>query len=478
MTFFSRLSSFAYAILWRVSIFFLPWQARWIFSKGEISGFPWEQGTSTLYISWFILFLTVVTGILAYRDRWKEWLLAFPGVLHQTAHAWFSFLPIRFRVVPFFLVPLFLLIPSIFTASVTATAFWWGQEILLALFIATIVLARVPFMSLAKWFVIMLLPQACLAIFQYLDQDVFASSILGIAEQHPWIRGTSVVEHGLYRVLRAYGGFPHPNILGGWLAVGITLLPFLFVRAKTAVGRIGLNLGAAFFMTALVFSYGRGAWIAAFVGFVFAWLVEYFNGKSDAIDRLRLITLAIILGLSFGLAAGTQWDHVVTRLHPSEYQLERFSLETRSNALQDGRDALGLRQINGWGPGANLIGINEVKSQDSARMLIAPEPPHVAPFVALLDFGFLGVIALLPFLYVFFRRSFFSSNLRFRRWEKKISFIDPLFLVLLVLSATDHYLWTLWAGQSLFWVIVALVVMKKDGESEVESRESEVESES
>ena len=119
-----------------------------------------------------------------------------------------------------FLVFFLFLISFVFTASRVATAQWWIHFFLLTVFAWTLIRARVSSRTVATWFVISLLPHAFLGIWQYASQEIVAMTWFGIAAQDPSVAGVSVVEAGPMRVLRAYGGFPHPNIFGGWLAMG------------------------------------------------------------------------------------------------------------------------------------------------------------------------------------------------------------------------------------------------------------------
>jgi len=199
----------AFSILWPLAILALPWQTRWILHQGTLAGFPWEEGTICIYASWIILLGASACGLyLAGMNRVKE-------MLRQKS----------MRMIGIAAAILFL--PTVMTASWSASFMWWMQIVILSLFISSLIAMRVSFARLASWFIIAMLPEAILGLVQFVNQDVVGSKWVGIADQHPWIHGTSVVQHGLYRVLRIYAGFPHPNILGGWLAVALTVAPLL-----------------------------------------------------------------------------------------------------------------------------------------------------------------------------------------------------------------------------------------------------------
>lgn len=405
----------------------------------SLAGYPWEQGTVSLYASWMILALTIFVGLVAHWPEIRR----------------ISFDPKTRGLI--LLAVLCLAIPTALTTSWTATGCWWINTLLLFAFGFVVIQARVPWMSFGTWFIISLIPHVLLSFYQSVNQDISAVTALGIANHHPWVHGTSVVEHGLYRVLRAYGGFPHPNILGGWLAVGLTVLPFLFIRARTSASRILFQLVGAFLIVALVFSFSRGGWLAAALGCLIACVMIFVSSGAGSVERLRIGSLAIAMCLAGILVSATQWDHLIPRFQPSGYRLEQFSLTVRGNAIQEGMEAFAFRQLGGWGPGAGLYGISLARVFHPDRLMIAPEPPHVVPLVALVELGAVGMIGAVILIYFLIRKSLVRIPLSIKHSSRIVPFIHPLCLVLIALAASDHYLWTLWAGQSLFCLVIVML---------------------
>jgi hypothetical protein len=428
----NRIIARSFSVLWRLSILALPWQTRWIFRAGSIGGFPWEQGTVGLYGSQVILLLTIMVGAVLFRERW---MFLLKGITPPFTKG---------GVIP----PSILLFAIVSTATLswTATGMWWLEVMLIAGFFTTLHLARVPLDRIAKWFVFSLVPHAALGIVQFLRQDAFGSAMLGMAAHHPWDQGVSVVEHGLYRVLRAYGGFPHPNIFGGWLAAVLAFLPFLVIRAKTKVGMIAYVFASVIFATALVFTFSRGAWIAALAGFAAA-LILAWKRSGEVLQRQAVALLGIMTMVMAGLWIFTQFDHVSARFTP-EYRLERWSLETRSKAIADGIAAWRIRPVAGWGAGASLVGVSEVRKSDERWSSIAPEPPHAVPLVILVETGVLGAIAFVALLIAILHHLIVQ-----KRWDAL-----PLLAAGSVIAITDHYLWTLWPGIVLGAFIVLLLL--------------------
>jgi O-antigen ligase len=105
------------------------------------------------------------------------------------------------------------------------------------------------------------------------------------------------------------------------------------------------------------------------------------------------VLLAVVCAIAATLGLVTQWDHVRTRISSSEH-LEAWSLLTRTESFVQGWQAIQRRPFVGWGPGADLLGITEVRKQTQWER-IAPEPPHAAPVAFVLETGILGILAMI-----------------------------------------------------------------------------------
>src|SRR5205085_1603672 len=73
-------------------------------------------------------------------------------------------------------------------------------------------------------------------------------------------------------VLRAFGTFPHPNILGGYLALALVCLPMLWNAWRG--GRWPLWGAAALLAGGLLATFSRAGWLAALVGLGAWWVAS------------------------------------------------------------------------------------------------------------------------------------------------------------------------------------------------------------
>jgi O-antigen ligase len=422
-----------FGIAWRIAVLALPWQTRWIFSVPTIAGFPWEQGTVAAYASWIPMMFAIVVGLMC----------LFRGGSHDVGRVRLHPAMIACIAATFALV-----VASCFTASLPATLLWWSHTVLLVLFGWTLWKNRVESTGLAAWFVIALVPHALLGVWQSLMQSIAGSTVLGIAPHEGWQSGASVVEYGDYRVLRAYGGFPHPNILGGWLAMGLVLLPELVKRAAPSFYKYLWVACAALFSAALVFTFSRGAWIAALIGMTIAVAVALRGtNKGDAREAVWAIAVISTVVASFFLVY--HWDAFVTRLGTSE-RLEQWSVTQRTTSLKEGFAVWRIHPFIGWGPGAGLIGFAVTQTAPS---VIPLEPPHAAPLAALVEVGAVGMFAL---------AMLFALALLVLIQTRRLVAMLPLLSVLGVIMLTDHYPWTLWAGQTLVFFVLLTAFLREE----------------
>ena len=407
--------------LWRLAIILLPWQTRYFFEGPTVNGWPWEQGRLSLYTSWLVMASVVAVTYHATRNT-----------QHKSIKAYFGLI--------------LLLVSSLFTLSPRATLEFWIEAALLASFVAALVRLRVTREQLATWFVISLIPHLALGFWQWTSQMVTGSKWLGMSAQNPLTSGVSVIEVAGQRILRVYGGFPHPNIFGGWLALAIPLAVWLISRGRSVF------LSSVFCLLSssiLVLTFARGAWIACALGLVavlFFWYRENhseFPRKLGKVDRRMWVILGLML-LSVGITAFQTRDMMFIRLQ-STARLEVKSLDERSQGLANGWRLFVEHPVFGVGPGAAIYGLSAETPYESTP----PIPPHLVPLLILDEVGIVGIIGLTLVGYWLFKKR--SSPIM----------VMPL-TVIVTLSLFDHYPWSLWSGRALAILAITFCILSSE----------------
>ena len=201
--------------------------------------------------------------------------------------------------------------------------------------------------------------QAGLAVWQFLGQAGFANKWLGLAVRRAADLGASVIETvGAYgrgeRWLRAYGGFDHPNILGGVMALAIILLVGELVRTEKTktifnvrIFKLIAWLFLAIFSAALFFSFSRAGWLALAAGLA-ATMIAALARKNLAAQK-NILQAVLISGLVFFILFAARPNLAMTRIYAGG-RLENISLGERAESLKNSWPVI----KNNWAAGAGL----------------------------------------------------------------------------------------------------------------------------
>jgi hypothetical protein len=272
----------------------------------------------------------------------------------------------------------------------------------------------------------------------FLGERTFNSSTPGIA--NTFFNGQLL--------MRSYGTFPHPNVLGAFLAIflPIVLARFLhnsriFTERKkfemmATLASLGVGYGALFLSMSRV---------AIFVGIVASLVVVLPHLK-----RLRLMGLICLIGLTGGVylfwprisALKLETEPIVVRQQLNKLAIERFA---HSPVLGTGLGTSPLYE-----------GTSNFKFQILNYSLVH-QPTHNVYLMTLAEtgiigFGLLGTLGILGVVRVY----------RQKNWVLLTSLLSIAFL-----GMFDHYFLTLQQGQLIFSLILGMCLSAKESVSRV-----------
>jgi ADP-ribose pyrophosphatase YjhB (NUDIX family) len=392
-------------------LYLLPWQARFIFTQGTLAGAPSEPRTVSLYaieVAIWAMLAIRMAAILIEKDRVRRsrcYSLKSVGSILIALSA--------------------LLIAAAFSAVVSVDK------------LSTLLLAQHLFDGLAVLFIVMTAPsakearaafvigaivQSLIAFVQVVFQRIYPSPWFGVAAHFPEVPGTSVVEADGIRFLRAYGTLPHPNILGGMLAIAIISARPLFRRVSAVGWSAYLILGAGLF-----FTFSRAAWVAAFAGMAAQWIYA----RKDRI----FIRQAPAVILAMAVCAAFFWPFVFNRATGAG-MLEGKSISARVASFNDAASLIRRNPVVGVGAGAFTSAVLE--QVDAKRDGYALEPVHSAPVDILAELGIFGLLIYAWLIYVAVRLTWKSGRI-------------GLGVTLVALALFDHWTWTTFGGVVIFW---------------------------
>jgi hypothetical protein len=384
-----------------------------------VGGLPWEQGRLSVYLSWIPMILVIFFACHQFKEDLED-------------------KPLSISDWSVVIGMLLLGLPAFVSIYPQASWQWLTQVMLLAFFAWSLRQLHVGRRELLTWAVVAIVPHAVLGIWQYATQFVAGSKWLGMASQNPADLGVSVIEIGGRRVLRAYGSFPHPNILGGWLAFGLAAIALLGSYNENRRRRIGLVITGILFSLALVFSFSRAAWIAAAIGIIAA-LAFVWQKTWTREDRRRALLIPFVIAVTTVGSVFVVRDVVSVRAQ-TETRLEAKSVHERSDALAASWQLVGEEWWLGQGQNTAIYALDKAGS--------GIIPPHLVFLLILLETGLIGVL---------------GAVLLLARWLRYSGRFGVLLLATIApLILFDHYLWSLWAGQSLAMLFAFLPLTRED----------------
>jgi O-antigen ligase len=231
-------------------------------------------------------------------------------------------------------------------------------------------------------------------------------------------------------IMRPYGTFPHPNVLAGFLLVGLILtIPYLFQKNKFLFTSYLLIV-----VLAIVLSFSRSVWLLGLISSLF------FLGKSKIPKKL------------FWLAGGF-W---LILLILAFYLLPHFSTnEAFSQRMQLMKAALLMIKVSPLsGVGLNNFIVRLPEFWPVTGFTYWLQPVHNLYLLLLSETGAVGFLIFLWLLILVFKRLLKSSLMA------NFSLLMALMAILL-LGLTDHYWLTLQQGQLLLALVLGLAWSSK-----------------
>lgn len=406
-------------------VFALPWQARW-FTKLDPTLFN-EYMVSSIYVLDVAMLLAVFL-MMPWReikkiDLW--WILI--GVIWLSSN-------VLVAIHPFFVI-------------------WKMLTIMLFTLFVWILKQQVSVQTIMSVMIWSGVVQAMFALGQFFIQEVFASTWLGMSAQSAAILGSAVIETTDGRWLRAYGLFPHPNILGGFLSLIVLLVIHQYISIykqftildwsnRVVVLRRGVEIASmlvAFMVlvAGLVVSFSRTAWLAVVFG-----IIVY--GATQCRDKFSVVAFAklVVAGaLVVGMFVALYPQLFVIRLIGNT-RLETVSIVERVAGYDKAFELWRDNWIGGVGVGNYSFALSSLQPGLPAYHY---QPVHNVFVLIVIEVGLVGIVLLLAYLWQ-------------QRQRVKINELTlPLLVIIAVLAMFDHYLWSLHAGLSILFLVLMLI---------------------
>jgi O-antigen ligase len=430
-------------------VFLLPFQTRWIYQQGQLNGADWEYGTFSLYATEALFLVVLILGVffvIQYvrnlrQRRIRLWRKESPPEADSPMAKRNQLLK---RLVLFFSI-LAIFVINVFIAINREIAFYKLEQIIAASALFFVIwLVKPDFKKIAWSFALSGLVQGALVIQQFVEQKVIANKWLGMAEQLPATLGVPIVQIGDERWLRAFGSFPHPNFLAGFLVIALILTLGLFLLTENRKHcRLLLAISVVQFL-ALLTALSRAGIIVFVVGAVFL-LVSAWREKALRPKIIRVIAILLFIGLAFSVSYP---ELVVSRVR-TDSRVENLSNAARVEQYREWSSVVETNWFTGVGLGNYTVALSKLKPNLPAW---AYQPVHNVYLLLFAELGLFGLTLCLLFLVHLVHLARLACPARLACFT--------CLVCLACLAVFDHYLWSFWSGLMLASIVLALALIE------------------
>lgn len=240
---------------------------------------------------------------------------------------------------------------------------------------------------------------------------------------------------------RGMGSFLHPNLLGGFLALALVLaLPWL---GRSERYRAGLWVVWTIGWIELLLTFSRAALLGAVLGCAVSAIAQ----RRRSLGRAGVALLALMPAVVVAGAVLLMGNVLLPRITPDSALLASVPVENRALLM-----GIAVRLIAAHpllGVGAANFTVAELAPPIDGYIF---QPVHLVPLLVAAE---AGVLAGAAWLSVVLGGPIVEWH---RRARDGVVWVERLAVpvVVLVLAALDHYLWTFAAGEALFWITLGI----------------------
>jgi len=372
---------------------------------------------------------------------------------------------------------LFVALVSVFVSNDKSVSIFRFLKLLEFVFLYIYIMYRKEFIKIAdicRIFVIGGVLQAILAIAQFFKQSSLGLKFIEAGTYMPGAPGVATFVSGSEKVMRAYGSFPHPNVLGAFLMLAAFSFYWLwlsnaFKSRKTQMLYVICYMLHVF---ALFLTFSREVVLTfIFVSFVF-FLFRFFqlrtlyHTEERLQDGKRLMILALFFVVFSIASALFVLPYFKTRFVDISLQEEAIDLRFFYNKMA----VLMIKEkpILGIGIGnfvdyshnfpAFLRAANKIANSGGLTGHQIPEwiyqPAHNIYLLIASEIGILG--AVLFIIFILLKTIKAIRPIRIKDFSQVVGPMIFLFIGFLVIGLSDHFFWTLQSGGIMFWLALAL----------------------
>lgn len=283
--------------------------------------------------------------------------------------------------------------------------------------------------------------QAIIGIAQFVSNETVGIPMLGESiVRVGGFRSSSVSLPGGLN-LRAYGTFPHPNILGGFLAISFLILLMSVKKVKGLMKWI-VAISLCIVAAGIVVTWSRSAWTVAAFGSLMWFGVEMWNrGRRYFFGYLAGVVVLSGIFCTWVFVGSDSIAEAVRERFINQSTSSDVSVEDRGYLNDIAVEFIKEHPVFGVGAGKFVVTLVEEAPRTATHRPIA-QPVHNIPLLVLSEVGIVGVLWILLLFVMISRQIGVSVELII------------LGLAICAIGLVDHYFWTLPQGIALFLLVI------------------------
>lgn len=410
-------------------IFLLPWQTIYFLREPFLAGEKWHYGVIGIYLSEIFLVIWVFLETIGQRKKIVRIFQDNRKLFWLSCFLYFFFLTSIFQA-----KDKWLSVSFCFLIFLGMSLFWLLKN------------SKLEIKKVILILIFSALIQSFLGLYQFTFQTSFSNKYLGLEKHEIWQGGTAVIGVGENRFLRAYGGFSHPNIFGGYLFLAFNLAfgGYLFL-AKSSKEKVFYFFSLNFIFLGLLSSFSRSAILAFFVSNFLIFLYILIR-KKDFLKKLIFTFSTLFLIFTFSFLFYKSLFLTRTKI---ENRLEQKSVLERISQVHQSVIIIKSHIFQGIGLGNYTLFLWQTDPQKNP--IWQYQPVHN---IYLLLFSETGIFSF--FLFLLLILVIFLKSLRNFKNDLQIFYLTS-FLGLLIIGFFDHWIYSFYFGIIVFWLFAGLI---------------------
>ncbi len=420
-------------ILFYVYLVFLPWQTRILYTP--------ESAYVSWYFNYHLAFFYYLTDILLI-SCFTAWLLFERPLKKPNEVVWLSLTLILLGILGLFHVK--------HTNLALYQTLKWAEMLFLLVYVSHSFTKEVHF-KIVIWILFLVsMIQAAIGITQFHVQHMIG----GLVSDYIAPLGTSglaTIMTPAGKIIRAYGTMPHPNILGGFLVLGLICGFYLVSRETASHSRESGNLkngpriksgvvllGLILIILGIFVTFSRVAWLASALAMT-SFMVYYLLNK----QKTAVVAIVATGVVASGLILGFYHETLQARVSDGN----PASIRDRASFNRVGIEAVKNYPLLGVGAGNYIPWMTENYKLEPWQY----QPPHNIFIFTAAELGLLGLGVFLALIWKIF------SDIKKIAMEPLPFALVTAGMIFILMSQFDHYFVTIQQGRLIFFTVLGLL---------------------